>query len=94
MIVITHACYVPKVMVLCVLPKGEQPAGIQNAEVHTMKTKQELIEKAKKEWGETWDEGMIEYDAEYNEYIVWVGKPDIYKAFFDADTLECTGTKC
>ena len=37
---------------------------------------------------------MIEYDAEYNEYIVWVGKPDIYKAFFDADTLECTGTKC
>ena len=59
-----------------------------------MKTKQELIEKAKKEWGETWDEGMIEYNAEYNEYIVWVGKPDIYKAFFDADTLECTGTKC
>ena len=53
-----------------------------------MKTKQELIEKAKKEWGETWDEGMIEYDAEYNEYIVWVGKEDIYKAFFDADTLE------
>ena len=37
---------------------------------------------------------MIEYNAEYNEYIVWVGKPDIYKAFFDADTLECTGTKC
>ena len=32
----------------------------------TMKTKQELIEKARKEWGETWDEGMIEYDAEYN----------------------------
>lgn len=48
-----------------------------------MKTKQELIEKAKKEWGETW-----------NEYIVWVGKPDIYKAFFDADTLRCIGTKC
>lgn len=24
-----------------------------------MKTKQELIEKAKKEWGETWNEGMI-----------------------------------
>jgi len=60
----------------------------------SMKTKQELIEKAKKEWGETWDEGMIEYDAEYNEYIVWVGKPDIYKAFFDADTLRCIGTKC
>ncbi len=36
----------------------------------------------------------IEYDAEYNEYIVWVGKPDIYKAFFDADTLRCIGTKC
>ena len=24
--------------------------------------------------------------------IVWVGRTDIYKAFFDADTLECTGT--
>ena len=56
-----------------------------------MKTKQELIEKARTEWGETWDEGMIEYNAEYNEYIVWVGKPDIYKAFFDADTLNCIG---
>lgn len=43
-----------------------------------MKTLQELIEKAKKEWGETWDEGMIEYDAECNEYIVWVGKPTSY----------------
>lgn len=61
---------------------------------HRTATKQELIEKAKKEWGETWNEGMIEYDAEYNEYIVWVGKPDIYKAFFDADTLRCIGTKC
>ena len=48
-----------------------------------MKTMQELIEKSKKEWGETWDEGMIEYDADYNEYIVWVGKADIYKTFFD-----------
>ena len=76
------------------IPKGEQPAGIQHTEETIMKTKQELIKKAKKEWGETWSEGMIEYNAEYNEYIVWVGKPDIYKAFFDADTLECIGTKC
>lgn len=59
-----------------------------------MKTAKELIEKARKEWNEEWDEGMIEYDATYNEYVVWVGRPDIYKAFFDADTLECKGTKC
>lgn len=59
-----------------------------------MKTAKELIEKARKEWSEEWDEGMIEYDATYNEYVVWVGGPDIYKAFFDADTLECKGTKC
>ena len=44
-------------MVLCVLPKGEQPAGIQHTEETIMKTKQELIKKAKKEWGETWSEG-------------------------------------
>jgi hypothetical protein len=74
--------------------RAESPAENKHTEVNTMKTKQDLIEKAKKEWGETWDEGMIEYDAEYNEYIVWVGKPDIYKAFFDADTLRCIGTKC
>lgn len=74
--------------------RANSPAENEHTEESTMKTKQELIEKAKKEWGETWDEGMIEYDAEYNEYIVWVGKPDIYKAFFNADTLECTGTKC
>lgn len=59
-----------------------------------MKTKQVLIEKARTEWGETWDEGMIEYDVEHNEYIVFVGRSDIYKAFFDADTLKCIGTKC
>lgn len=59
-----------------------------------MKTAKELIEKARKEWNEEWDEGMIEYDATYNEYVVWVGRADIYKAFFDADTLECKGTKC
>lgn len=44
--------------------RAESPAENENAEVHTMKTKQELIEKAKKEWGETWNEGMIEYDAD------------------------------
>ena len=59
-----------------------------------MKTVDELIEKAKKDWGETWDKGMIEYNAEYNEYVVYVGRTDIYKAFFDADTLSCIGTKC
>lgn len=80
-------------MVICVQRKGKARRN-SNTEEQAMKTLQELIEKAKKEWGETWDEGMIEYDAECNEYIVWVGKPDIYKAFFDADTLRCIGTKC
>ena len=94
MIVITHYCYMCETELYCVQRKGEKPTGIHNTEEQAMKTKQDLIEKAKKEWGETWDEGMIEYNAEYNEYIVWVGKPDIYKAFFDADTLSCTGTKC
>ena len=32
--------------------------------------------------------------AEYNEITVWVCRLDCYKAFFDADKLECTGTKC
>ena len=59
-----------------------------------MKSKQELIKKAKEEWNEDWNEGMIEYNAEYNEYTVWVGREDVYKAFFDADTLKCVGTKC
>ena len=59
-----------------------------------MKTVNELIKKAKKDWGEDWNAGMIEYDKEYNQYIVWVGREDIYKAFFDADTLKCIGTKC
>lgn len=59
-----------------------------------MKSKQQLIEKARKEWGENWDESMIEYDSEYNQYTVWVGRADIYKAFFNADTLQCVGTKC
>lgn len=59
-----------------------------------MKTEQELIKKAKEEWGETWDEGMMEYNADFNEYVVWVGREDVYKAYFNADTLECTGTKC
>lgn len=59
-----------------------------------MKSKQELIKKAKELWNEDWNEGMIEYDAEYNEYVVWVGRADVYKAWFNADTLECMGTKC
>lgn len=53
-----------------------------------------LIEKAKKEWNENWDLGMMEYDEEYNEIVVWVGRTDVYKAWFNADTLECLGTKC
>lgn len=59
-----------------------------------MKTVDELIEKAKKDWGETWDKGMIEYNADLHEYVVWVGRADVYKAYFNADTLECTATKC
>lgn len=45
-------------------------------------------------WGENWSVSDMEYSAEYNEITVWVCQPDCYKAFFDADTLECTGTKC
>ena len=59
-----------------------------------MKSKQELIKKAKAEWNENWNEKMIDYDPENNLYTVWVGREDIYKAFFDADTLKCIGTKC
>ena len=53
-----------------------------------------LAKKAKEEWGKTWTLGMMEYDEEYNEIIVWVGEEDVYKAWFDADTLKCNGTKC
>ena len=52
-----------------------------------------LIEKAKG-WNENWNLSMMEYDAENNMITVWVGRPDVYKAFFDADTLTCKGTKC
>lgn len=52
-----------------------------------------LIEKAKK-WNENWTLGMMEYIEEDNIIMVWVGRSDIYKAWFDADTLECRGTKC
>lgn len=58
------------------------------------KPMQELIEKAKREWGENWNAGMIEYDEDNNLYVVWVCNGDVYKAFFDADTLKCVGTKC
>lgn len=53
-----------------------------------------LIKKAKEEWNETWTLGQMEYDEQDNEIIVWVGRIDVYKAWFNADTLECTGTKC
>lgn len=53
-----------------------------------------LIKKAKKEWHKNWSLGMMEFDDEYNEIIVWVGDRDVYKAWFDADTLKCKGTKC
>ena len=53
-----------------------------------------LIEKARKEWNENWTLSMMEYDKEYNEIVVYVGRYDIYKAYFDADTLKCVGTKC
>jgi hypothetical protein len=63
-------------------------------EENKMKSVHELIKKAKEEWNEDWIPSMITYEREYNEYTVWVGRTDIYKAFFDADTLECVGTKC
>lgn len=53
----------------------------------------DLVAKAKG-WGEKWDASMMEYDPEYNQITVWVGRADVYKAFFDADTLRCLGTKC
>lgn len=53
-----------------------------------------LAEKAQKEWGENWTPSMMDYNEEYNEIVVYVGRPDIYKAWFDADTLQCKGTKC
>lgn len=54
---------------------------------------EKLVIKAKS-WGEKWDVSMMEYSPEYNQITVWVGRADIYKAFFDADTLACLGTKC
>lgn len=70
-----------------------------------MKTKKELIELTNMEWEKSekgdedkwlkgWKESMIEYEAEDNIYVVYVGRHDVYKAFFDADTLEFLGTKC
>ena len=59
-----------------------------------------LIKKAKEEWNEDWNLGMMSFDAENNCIDVFVDKfyPDsreyVYKAFFDADTLKCLGTKC
>ena len=53
-----------------------------------------LIKKASEEWGKNWTAGMMEYSEEYNQITVWVDEPGVYKAFFDADTLECVGTKC
>ena len=55
---------------------------------------EKLAKKAKAEWGEDWSTSAMDYIEEYNEIVVWVGRMDVYKAFFDADTLECTGTKC
>lgn len=52
-----------------------------------------LIKKAKEEWNKDWTRSMMEYDSTYNEIIVWVGEPDCYKVWFDADTLEFAGMK-
>ena len=59
-----------------------------------MREKMEQLAKKAKGWGENWSVADMEYDAEYNQITVWVGRADVYKAFFDADTLECIGTKC
>lgn len=74
---------------MCAKEKGDT-----KTEGKSMKTKQDLIRKAKKDWKETWNEAMIGYDAESNLYTVYVGRMDVYKAFFNADTLQCVGTKC
>ena len=58
------------------------------------KQMEKLIEKARCEWKENWTRGMMEYDLTYNQITVWVGREDVYKAFFDAETLRCVGTKC
>ena len=58
------------------------------------KQMEKLIEKARREWKENWTRGMMEYDPTYNQITVWVGREDVYKAFFDAETLRCVGTKC
>lgn len=55
---------------------------------------QKLSDKARQKWGEDWPVSAMEYSSEYNQITVWVGRTDVYKAFFDADTLECVGTKC
>jgi len=74
---------------VCAKEKGDV-----KTEGKSMKTKQDLIRKAKKDWKETWNEAMIDYDAESNLYTVYVGRMDVYKAFFNANTLQCVGTKC
>ena len=58
------------------------------------KQMEKLIEKARREWKENWTLDMMEYDPTYNQIVVWVGRADIYKAYFDAETLRCVGTKC
>lgn len=55
---------------------------------------QQLVEKARTRWNENWSVSMMDYNEEFNQIIVFVGRYDVYKAFFDFDTLECTGTKC
>lgn len=71
-----------ELFVIMRVPKGK---GETN-----MKTKQDLIEKAKKDWKKNWKETDIDYEAETNTYTVWMKK---CKAFFNADTLTCLGTK-
>ena len=58
-----------------------------------MKQMEKLVKKAKA-WGEKWNTGMMEFNAEYGEIVVYVGRYDVYKAGFDAKTLECKWTKC
>lgn len=59
-----------------------------------MEQMKKLAEKAKKEWNEDWTVGMMDYNAEYDEIVVYVGRTDVYKAGFDAKTLACKWTKC
>lgn len=50
-------------------------------------------EKSKRVWKMS-DLECDEDGYKYNTITVYVGTPQVYKAFFNLHTLDCTGTKC